>query len=208
MAPSTRVLVLLFVLVLIFHLTESRSHQKLTRSSRRSLTRRTTRRATSYNSNTGHPARGEFVWWHIILIILGIVIVFALLYCRVRQCMNREPESDTPGIHTTRDQIQLRDHKTVNHFPNHYSAPQNGYASDGGFNHPPVDAMYPPPVVNSSYPPSCDVMYTPSSSPAPPSYGNVIGFHKEMIDEGAIDVQRPDQWEDDVNCKRKDFGVI
>ncbi len=136
-------------------------------------------------------------------------MLFALMYCCVRQCSNREPESDTPGINTTRDQIQLRDHKTVNHFPNHYSAPQTGYApQEGGvYNHPPVDAAYTP-HVNSSYPPSCDGMYQPSSSPAPPSYGNVIGFHKEMIDEGGIEAQPPDKWEDDVNFKRKDFGVI
>ena len=92
-----------------------------------------------------------------------------------------------PGIHTTRDQIQLRNHKPVSNFSNHNQTPlpqQTGYMPPAG------DDMYPPMV-------------------PPPSYGNTVKFYEDQNNEGAIDVQQPDdKWEDDINFKRKDFGVI
>ena len=105
-----------------------------------------------------------------------------LCYC-VRACRNREPRSDTPGIESTRDQIQLRDHQMVNQFPqtNYHGGKENHY---GGIQPAP---------------------YPPEGAPTlpPPSYDDALVIAKEPIGEGAAD-----KWDDNPEISTKQFGVI
>ncbi|XP_038055025.1 uncharacterized protein LOC119727231 [Patiria miniata] len=208
MAPSGRIF-LFIVLVLVIHLTEPKDgYSAFARSrSRRSSTRRTTyyRSHTTY-SYTGYGSSGGYgtglTWWQICLIIGGILFGFLVLYCSIRACRRLEPESDTPGIHTTRDQIQLRDHQIIQHSPttNYQPIP----CSDGR-------EIPPPPVIMHNQPapapygvqPQLQQLPGPMATAPPPCYDDALDIAEEPIAEGAVD-----RWEDQPEVNRKDFGVI